>query len=92
MILTIGLIVYPLLFRKGSASFQLYECGLVEDGKKIRTRFESRGTTKWGKEVVISGVDHFWFAENSYRIGRHQSEWDQTPGQLREDMFGKRNP
>lgn len=90
MLLTIGLIFVPVLFRKDSTSFALHECALTDNGEKIRTRFETRGITKWGSPVEISGVDHFWFAPESAKIVRHQSEWNQTPKQLRDAFLGQK--
>lgn len=81
MILTLALIV-RLCFKLGKAEFLLSECALTDDRTKIRTRFESRGITRWGAEIYISGEDFFWFGDNSAKIVRHESRWDQTPEQV----------
>lgn len=77
MILTIGLAIVPFLFKK-DAVFKLRECEVTQKGDKVRTRFETTGTTIWGSQVVISGEDFFWFADGSNKIIRHQSTWDQS--------------
>lgn len=89
MLITIGVIFVKGLFK--DAQFLLPKCELVqdEDGWKIQTHFETKGTTKWGAFVEITGVDHFWFAPDSPKIVRHQSQWDQTPQFVTDSFLGK---
>lgn len=88
MIFTIALIV-KILFKMGQVKFSLQKCELEKTGAKIATRFETTGVTKWGSTVQISGDDCFWFKENTAKIIRHQSAWDQVPKQVFEDFLGK---
>lgn len=88
MILTIGLVILPFLF-KNDAVFELNECELTEGGDKVRTTFATKGTTKWGGEVVISGEDFFWFGQRSNKIVRHQSTWDQTSREVMKALWGR---
>lgn len=88
MILSIALMV-RFLFR--SASFELGECQLVEGGDKIRTTFVTRGETVWGSDLVISGTDYFWFGvgEETARIVRHESIWEQTADEITKGFLGR---
>lgn len=88
MLLSIGLVILPLLF-KDDTVFELNECELTEDGDKIRTVFATKGTTRWGSEVVISGEDFFWFGDRSSKIVRHQSTWDQSAGEVMNALRGQ---
>lgn len=90
MLLSICLIFLPVCFK--DAKFYLTNCRLTEDGSKIRTTFETSGTTRWGAYVYLSGVDHFWFAPDSATIVRHQSEWDQPPADIVASFFGRKTP
>lgn len=88
MLLTIGLLIVPGLFKRDTV-FKLKDCELTEDGSKVRTTFATKGTTRWGTSVEITGEDFFWFKDGSNQIVRHQSTWDQSPGQLMKAMCGK---
>jgi len=88
MILTIGLVIIKMLFRNGEAEFILDECQMTEDGNKVRTTFRTKGHTRWGGEVVISGTDFFWFGDGSSQIIRHQSSWDQSPEEVMKSIKG----
>lgn len=87
MILTIGLLIVPWLF-KGGTVFELKDCKLTDDGNKIRTTFATKGTTRWGSFVEISGEDYFWFKDGSNQIIRHQSIWDQSVEQVLKAVRG----
>ena len=73
-------------FKDGTAQFLLHSCELTDDERKIRTTFTTRGTTKWGANLVISGEDYFWLDQDDSRgkvtIVRHQSMWDQTSSEI----------
>lgn len=88
MILTIGLVIVPYLFERDTV-FELNDCELTEDGNRVRTTFVTKGTTKWGSPVVISGEDFFWFRERSSQIIRHQSTWDQTEEEVMSAIRGR---
>eukprot|EP00177_Eucheuma_denticulatum_P003974 GFKZ01007180.1.p1 GENE.GFKZ01007180.1~~GFKZ01007180.1.p1 ORF type:complete len:185 (-),score=13.98 GFKZ01007180.1:696-1250(-) len=88
MILTIGLVIVPYLFKRDTV-FELNDCELTEDGKRVRTTFVTKGTTRWGSPVVISGEDFFWFGERSSQIIRHQSTWDQTEEEVMRAIRGR---
>lgn len=75
--MTIGFVIIPLLFRR-DVSFKLLECDLTDEMDKVRTKFSTQGTTRWGSKVKISGEDFFWFGNSSNKIVRHESIWDQT--------------
>lgn len=88
MILTIAIIV-RLCFENGVAQFELSSCELTADEKKVRTSFKTSGRTRWGTDVVISGIDYFWLGEKvdgSISITRHQSTWDQTSREIRKSF------
>lgn len=87
MILTIALIVK--LFFKPTVNFILRSCEMEDSGDSIATRFETRGTTRWGSEVLISGDDKFLFKEGSCKIVEHQSKWDQSPQEVLDNFRGK---
>lgn len=89
MILTIGLFIVRFLFKGGTAEFKLTECELTEDLEKVRTTFETKGVTRWGSFVNISGEDFFWFGNNSHLIVRHQSTWDQRPEDVMNAFWGR---
>lgn len=84
MILTIA-VISRMLF--ASSTFELSECALTPEGDKVRTVFRTAGSTKWGSDVVISGVDYFWFGDKDTLV-RHQSSWDQTPDEVTRAFWG----
>ena len=84
MIIFLALTV-RLLFKDGTADFILHSCALTDDFEKVRTTFATKGTTRWGANLVISGEDFFWLEEDDagkVTIVRHQSEWDQSGGEI----------
>lgn len=90
MLLTIGLLLVRFLFKDGQAHYSLSECAVTDDLEKIRTKFDTSGTTKWGSVVRISGEDYFWFGKDSHLIVRHQSIWDQKPDEVIDAFRGQK--
>lgn len=97
MLWSIGLLL-RLLFRPGTAQFRLESCSL-EPGDaecpegRILTRFHSTARTRWGRHsMVICGTDRFWLSrepcsEYGLRISYHESIWDQTATEVRNEFF-----
>lgn len=100
MLLSIPLLL-KLLFKAGTARFELTSCALepgdvaCPDGF-IVTRFQCKARTRWGQsDVVISGTDRFWLAQerraaHGYCITYHQSTWDQTAKEVRAAFYRRR--
>lgn len=98
MIWTIA-VVARVLFRPETVSFELEGCEVVqaEEGEEtgeegcgvyVRTRFVTKGETRWSGRgsdpVVISGTDKFHLTSEHDKITWHESAWDQTPAVVKQ--------
>jgi hypothetical protein len=99
MIFVIAAII-AVLFRPTSARFIVESCDLESGDEecpngRIITRFRTIASTRWSSPssppLLISGTDRFWLEKDSRsgepRISYHESSWDQTPEQVKNDFL-----
>ncbi|CAN0408867.1 unnamed protein product [Pylaiella littoralis] len=85
-----GMLFFTLLFfrvacRPGSSYFTVTAIDRPAR-RTIRTVWETGAATAWnGRELFISGVDTFTVGDDG-RISRHDSAWDQTWEQVRQQV------
>ncbi|CAM9172781.1 unnamed protein product [Ectocarpus sp. 8 AP-2014] len=84
-----GMLFFTLLFfrvacKRGSSYFEVTAIDRPTR-RTIRTVWKTGAVTVNGRDLFISGVDNFTVGEDG-RIARHDSAWDQTWEQVREQV------